>query len=353
MAKRRGNQDGTFYKRANGSWCGQIMLNNKRYTVYAKGIQECRAKLRDKINEVKMFSSPAIPFSIYANKFIDDQVENKIIKQSTAHIKKNVVNKFISIVGDQPINKIDKNTFNKFTSVMIKSGAKYKSIITYLGYIRSVLHNAYIEEIIDKEVPLDTINKGPKSRTKRLIPTLDQAKQIIESYKGEKKVFLYILLYSGLRGNEGLALKWTDIDLNNCKIYINRAIQSVGTKYFIDTPKSNRVGEYAQFSTTLRTILEDYKASKEMFTDDYLFDYQDAGIKLSSIRKSFSRKLRNIKCSGGLHVLRHLHASILLNNGIDLKTIQSQLRHQNIDTTNKYLHELEEDTRSSIRNLDF
>lgn len=42
MAKRRGNQDGTFYQRPNGTWCGQIMINNKRYTVYAKGIQECR-----------------------------------------------------------------------------------------------------------------------------------------------------------------------------------------------------------------------------------------------------------------------------------------------------------------------
>ena len=56
---------------------------------------------------------------------------------------------------------------------------------------------------------------------------------------------------------------------------------------------------------------------------------------------------------GGLHMLRHLHASILLSNNIDLKTIQSQLRHQNIDTTNKYLHELKNDIRESIKRFTF
>lgn len=353
MTVRRGNQDGTFYRRPNGTWCGQLMINNKRYTVYAKGIQECRTKLRDKINEVNMFSSPKIPFHVYANKFIDNQVDTKIIKQSTARMKRMAISVFTNVIGEIALNEITKDTLNEFTARMISEGKKHSTLVTYIGYILSILRNAYNEGLIEKLISSDVINKGAKLRTNRVLPTLEQAKEIIESYKDERRVLLYILLYSGIRGGEAVCLKWSDIDLYNCKVYINRGVQYINNTYIIDTPKSNRVGEYAQFSTKLQSVLLEYKQSQKWSDDDFLFNYSNGKTTLKALMYSVSSKLRKIGCKGSLHVFRHLHASILLNNGIDLKTIQGQLRHASIETTNKYLHELEEDMRTSIRNLDF
>ena len=77
MTKRRGNQEGTFYQRANGTWCGQIMINNTRYTVYAKGIQECRRKLREKIQEEKTTNTSDELFYSYAIRTIEKEVSQK------------------------------------------------------------------------------------------------------------------------------------------------------------------------------------------------------------------------------------------------------------------------------------
>lgn len=42
----------------------------------------------------------------------------------------------------------------------------------------------------------------------------------------------------------------------------------------------------------------------------------------------------------GFHAIRHLSASILAYEGVDVPTIQSILRHKNLHTTSRYLHTL-------------
>lgn len=65
------------------------------------------------------------------------------------------------------------------------------------------------------------------------------------------------------------------------------------------------------------------------------------------------KAFKGTHASHGLHQLRHLYASHLLKKGVDLKTIQLQLRHHSIQTTDKYLHEITGDKRDNIANLEF
>jgi hypothetical protein len=41
MAKKRGNNEGTVYKRSDGRWCAQVSLSGRRITKYAKTQREC------------------------------------------------------------------------------------------------------------------------------------------------------------------------------------------------------------------------------------------------------------------------------------------------------------------------
>jgi hypothetical protein len=42
MAKRRGNHEGSIYRRKDGTWCAQVSLNRRRLTKYGKSQSECR-----------------------------------------------------------------------------------------------------------------------------------------------------------------------------------------------------------------------------------------------------------------------------------------------------------------------
>lgn len=111
------------------------------------------------------------------------------------------------------------------------------------------------------------------------------------------------------------------------------------------------------------------KAAKSAMAD-YLALREEAGLAASRwlfpsfgesghlTRQHFARELKALAASAGLrtdtispHVLRHAFASHLLQNGADLRAVQTLLGHADISTTQVYTHVLEERLKNLVRDL--
>ena len=52
MARRRGNKEGSIFKRKDGRWCAQISIQGRRLTKYAGTRGECREWIKDMQTQV-------------------------------------------------------------------------------------------------------------------------------------------------------------------------------------------------------------------------------------------------------------------------------------------------------------
>ncbi|HEM5055251.1 TPA: tyrosine-type recombinase/integrase [Streptococcus suis] len=177
----------------------------------------------------------------------------------------------------------------------------------------------------------------------------------LAKYRNLYEATLYkLLLATGCRINEALALSWSDIDLENATISITKTLNHLGR---INSPKSKasyRDIDIDQETITmlkayqLRQIQEAWKLgqTETVVFSDFINDYPKNKTLATRLRTHFKRAgVSNI----GFHGFRHTHASLLLNSGIPYKELQHRLGHSTLSMTmDIYSHLSKENAKKAV-----
>ena len=176
-----------------------------------------------------------------------------------------------------------------------------------------------------------------------------------ERVYGVNAYYVILIIYTGLRIGELMALTWNDIDFKNKTLSVNKS-RAKGkidgkTVLYVKDPKSESGTRIIPLSDRALYALRNIKECSKSDTDLIVTNTSSE----SNITRTINRMLFRAGCEVekcGLHALRHTFGSLLLEKGVDLKTISYLLGHSDITVTaNIYLHITREKAINSIEVL--
>lgn len=157
---------------------------------------------------------------------------------------------------------------------------------------------------------------------------------------------IYISLSTGLRIGEICALKWSDINVTDGILTVNRTIERIyiiegekkHTELVINTPKTKNSCREIPMNKELLGMLRPLK--KVVDDDYYILTNDERPIEPRTYRNYYKRLMEKLDIPKlKYHGLRHSFATRCIEVGCDYKTVSVLLGHSNISTTlNLYVH---------------
>ena len=178
----------------------------------------------------------------------------------------------------------------------------------------------------------------------------------IEKLNNDEYFGIILVLYTGLRIGELLALTWKDINLRNGLITIDKTMYKTRLSngqwvYKISTPKSKSSIRVIPFPSFLKEKLSQLKRNRK---SQYIVCKNDGSVlnqRLLVHRYETVLKRAKVKRLN-FHCLRHTFATRALENRMDIKTLSEILGHANVATTlNIYAHSLLDHKKQQMRKI--
>jgi integrase len=225
-----------------------------------------------------------------------------------------------------------------------------------------IMHAVYERAIIEKKVEFNPC-KGATMKGKenhkglQFIDSDDVSRFLQEAYKYDYIYWLFFkaLIDTGMRKGEAAALQWSDIDLKERTININKSLDfkratTDKEKMFGETKNYNSI-RIIKMSQTLANELhfhikyqnQNKLALNELYHHELnlVFCRNDGNyLPKSSLFNAFARILKKAGIpSLPIHSLRHTHAVLALESEMDMKSLQERLGHGSYQiTADVYAH---------------
>ena len=312
----------------------------RRWKTLPKGTTKKKAKegmreIEDQISRGIYLPDKRIPlFKEVAKEWVEYKRPN--LRQSTWSVYEGHTRNHFHDLDDLKINRITTVKIEKFITDRQNQGMNIqtiKKILVTLGQIMAyAVRHKYISynPVRDAERPK---GQGNTKKQKIRVLTPIEINALMEAESDlEYNTLFQLAIFSGARQGEVLGLKWLDVDWINNQVHIQRTFNNQAW-YDVKTETSNRK---IDLGPAMMTALKKWKLACPPSKLDLVFPNKAGGpINHNNlVNRHFNPALK----AAGLpiirfHDLRHTYASLLIEQGENIKYIQSQLGHSSPTVT--------------------
>lgn len=357
-----------IYKRKDGRWEGRYIrgrdINQKAIYGYLYG--KSYTEVKNKLKQVTITKTVETAETINFAEIAIDWIENKKmqVKESTlSHYKSVIDNHIIPILGEYKIASISSDIIQHHINKLLKEGLTGKTVNDILTIIKSIIKYASCKGF-EHNCDLSTISVKTKRNDIQTLTIFEQKIlcNFLVDNLNNKNFGILLSIYTGIRLGELCALKWSDIDLSEKVLKINKTMlriqdnfseyHSNKTKIIVTPPKS----EDSVRVIPIPQIIFDIICKMQRRPDAYIMTGKcDRFIEPRNMQYYFKSVLK--KCNirdVNFHILRHTFATRCVESGFEIKSLSEILGHSDVKITlQRYVHSSMDLKRKNMDKLNF
>jgi integrase len=343
MANKRGNNEGTIFKRKNGTWRAQVTADGKRLSYSGKTRSECQTWIRSTLQRVDnglTFDKTQVTVEMFLKNMFASM--KSTLRPSTWTQYDQIVRDHINpSLGRIKVVDLRPDLIQELYDRKVDAGVGLRTI---------QLTHAVLRRSLNRAVKLGLLLSNPTEATsppkpvKKEMQILDdsQVQRLLitaEAIQVRNLALYQLAITTGMRQGELLGLKWQDVKWEQRTLRIQRQL-----KYITDdgpvfaqlkTHSSARTLVLGTGTTAIliqhqeRQISEITRVGKKWKDHDLVFP---STIGTPFNPRNLSRQYKSLLNEAGLpsirfHDLRHTAASLMLNHGIPVLIVSKRLGH--------------------------
>ena len=306
------------------------------------------------------YQSKAIKFEAFAEEWFAEYAKPNL-RNTTYERLLQLRKRIYGAIGHLRMDKITPRQIQFFVNSLSKEGANERTGKPLAP--KTIRHNlSLISDIFSYAIKMGVVSCSkvtiPKGEAKeKMIYTIEEVTEFLKLLEDEPlkyRVFFNLAVFSGFRRGELLGLEWKDVDFTNNLISVRRtSCYTAKQGIYTDTTKTKRSQRTIKFPASVMELLKKFKAEQDELAQqvgDKWIDSDRLFVKWNGepMNNNTPYFWLNEFCEKhglpfyGLHSFRHLFASMLVNEGVDIVTVSGALGHSTVSTTsNIYCHLLE------------
>jgi integrase len=330
----------TIYKK-NGHYYCRGRVNGERYNKACKDartIQEARKKEEEIRYKIKLKQSGFIKENrVYSVFFMVKLYLNACKNNATYNVAKIFSKRIISFFGlYRNICTIKPSDIISFRNHLLNIGLSKATVNRHFTAIKRAYNLMIKDGLIDYN-PTNSIDKFKEDGRRNRYLSKEEWKRLYKVMPPYLRAIVTVALLSGLRKQNVLRLRWEQINFDSRTIELLKS-ENKGKKHI-----------YKPISNSLYRLLLSLNPKQS----GYVFINPKTNKPYTDVKKSFKTALKKANIEGVIfHDLRRTFGTWLLKEGVDIRTVQYLLDHEDISTTQRYLSLSTEYSIAAINKLD-
>lgn len=355
MAGKRGNGEGSVYRRDDGRWVAAFSYvdeatgRTKRSVSYGKTKAEAVAKReerRKRVEKGQPVRDARVTLADFVARWTESTLQVADLKATTRATYATLARRYLGGdgIGAVTLDRLKPTDVERLVLHMREAGKSQSTIRQTYTVLRKVLDAAVRDGYVARNVAA-LVKRPGVDRHEAEFLTAAELGRLLKAADGSRyAAFLTLLAYTGLRRGEGLALRWADVNLDEGTLYVRGTLARVEGALTITEPKTDRSRRVVPLAAPVVALLKSHHARQAaerlhagpMWEESGLVFTTATGAPVDprNALRAFTVAAKAADLSGiSLHTLRHSAASAMLGAGVPLTAVSEVLGHSSVAIT--------------------